>query len=83
MKYNINISNLFKKSQKQWRIRNKAEMVRKLEIRLVEAKIDKNIKEIEKKLEGLNELEKTIEKLDRIIIRQETIKEMEQKWHQT
>jgi len=79
MKSSIDISNLFKKNQKQWGIQNKAEIIKKLEIRLVEIGVAKNIKEIEKKLEGLDELEKTVEKLDRILVKQEIIKEMEQK----
>ena len=79
MKLNIDIPNLLKKNQKQWKIRNTEEIIRKVEIRLMKAVISKNIKEIERKLEGLDELEKTVEKLDRILVKQEIIKEMEQK----
>jgi len=77
MKSNIDISNLFKKNQKRLEIQNKVEIIKKIEIRLVEIGVAKNIKEIEKKLEGLDELEKTVEKLNRILLRQEIIREMD------
>jgi hypothetical protein len=77
MKSSIDISNLLKKNQKQWRIRNAEEIIRKVEIRLIEKRLSKNIKEIERKLEGLDELEKTVEKLNRIFVKQEIIREME------